>query len=277
MKKIVSSLLFTAFFTAQAAEEAAPVPAQEEYKPWSLVLDSGVHSHYWWRGLTLNPDPVNQNAVTFEYALDKEGDLGTIGLNYWNNVDLTQVTGNAGDITENDWGVYWYKGLGDLGTLKLGAVYYDYPAAAALGENYFSHSAEAYAIFTANCFLKPELSVWYDFQKSDGLYVSFGLSHSVPLESVADFAKDWSLDLSSVVGWNSGKNMKAYYGEVEEDASFTDFNLKAGLTIPMCKTESMSMALEPYIQWFTTLDRYYGNAGVNQDGFVGGVNLSVTF
>lgn len=273
MKKLASSLLFTAFLSAQA-EEAAPVPVQEETKPWSLSIETGVHSHYLWRGLTLNSDPVNQNSVTFEHTLGKEAEFGTIGLNYWNNVDLTSIYGHAGDITENDWGVYWYKTLGDIGKLKLGAVYYDYPTAE--GEGVFSHSSEVYAIFTANTLLNPEFSAYYDFQKSDGIYLSFGISHSVPLDFV-DFTKGWSLDLSSAIGWNSGKNMEMYYGEVEEDSSFTDFSVKAGLTIPLYSNDSMSMAFKPYIQWFTTMDRYYGNAGINQEGFVGGATLSLSF
>ena len=274
MKKLVSSLIFTAFLSAQA-EEAAPVPAKEEFKPWSVSVESGVHSHYLWRGFTLNPDPVNQNSVTFEYALGNEGDLGTFGANYWNNVDLTNVTGNASDITENDWTIYWYKTLGDIGKLKLGAIYYDFPTA--VGEGVFSHTSEVFAVFTANTLLSPEFSAYYDFQKSDGFYLSFGVSHSVPLETLADFTKDWSLDLSSVVGWNSGNNMKMYYGEADEDSSFTDFNVKAGLTIPLYSNDSMSMAFKPYIQWFTTLDSYYGNEGINQEGFVGGATISLSF
>lgn len=281
MKKLVSSLIFTAFLSAQAEDPATKhaVPEKtEESKAWALTLETGVYSHYIFRGLTYNHDPVVQTSATLDYKLGKEGEYGKLSLCYWNSVDTTNIIGQSGEITENDYGICWSHEIGGegdnrLGDLKIGNWYYDF--------NTFTpnHTSEVYFDWTFNSFLSPEITAYYDYQEAHGWYLNFAIGHEFGLD-FSDLTKEWKLALTSNVGWTDGNSTQQWYGEKDQDASFTDFNVKAQVKIPVSflSGDKVTTTFKPFIQWFTTLDRVHQNAAPgDQEGFVGGATLSFEF
>ncbi len=171
------------------------------------------------------------------------------------------------------------KKIDSLGTLTLGAIYYD------LHWQKPSYSAEVYAslaldesLFGASeAILNPTFSAYFDSLQTNGFYLRLDLSHSFDLSSVCGLSQNWSLDLGSSLGWSSGDNIQHWYGEDDARGSFTHFMARLGLTIPLLKTEHSSLKFKPFISWFSTLDRIHQNSGLDQEAWVGGASLLLEF
>ena len=243
-------------------------------KPWTLTLESGIHSQYWSRGLTANDDPVEQLGLTFTHELGDKAAYGNLGLQYWHNLDLTSFGGQAGEITENDYAVFWGLDLpGDL-NLELGHIYYDYPEAAT--DNY---TAEVYAKLSFEKLLKPYIELspfiqgFYDYQNGNGWYLTAGASYEIALDKIG---KDWALDLSSGIGWADGNFNQQWSNEPKSRSSWTDYWFQVGLNVPLYANDSVSAKLHPYVKWCDAMDRLRNNGG-ESGNVMGGMALILEF
>ena len=111
MKKAIALLLLAvASMNAQdkpVVAEAAP----DNEKAWSISLDQSFSDKYVWRGIQYNEEGVNQGSLDVAYDF---GDIGTIGVNVWYNLDLDNENGQAGNFSEVDYTLYWEKSFDKL-------------------------------------------------------------------------------------------------------------------------------------------------------------------
>ena len=88
MKRIIS-LLFISLFALSSN-------AQDE-KAWALSLDQSFSDKYVWRGIQFNEEGVNQGSIDGSYDA---GDIGTIGVNVWYNLDLDSENDASGKFSD---------------------------------------------------------------------------------------------------------------------------------------------------------------------------------
>lgn len=229
-------------------------------------LDLVVHSHYVWRGQVLHDDAVFQPSLTVEspYGLK---------FNTWANMNLRD-NGLKRDFSEADLTLAYTHEVGERISLEAGVVQYVLKTA--------SNTREIYATVGLNVPLSPTLSVFYDFDEVDDLYVQAGSSHSLAL------AEKLTLDLGATVGFG-GKDYNDYYfsyqppvcktGEAisADRAAFNDATLSAGLTYAF--SETLSLAVNVY--YTALLDSDIRDAAQatfgDKNKMYGGVTLTRSF
>ena len=233
----------------QAGEEA------EEVLP-SVGVDMAVMSRYVWRGLLLTDDPVLQPSLTVGYA--------GVSLNVWGNMDLGSVNDNEGDFNEVDFTLS-YEHTYKKASFSGGLIHYTFP------NTDFASTTEVFASVSLDVPLAPTFAGYWDADEVQGTYLTFDLSHSVPLPKIRD-GLTWSLDLSAGVGWGSPDHNEGYFG-AEEDG-VTDF--RAGLSLPISVGEHWTIT--PGVNYSTVLDDDLEDAiDGDSDHVVAGITVSFSF
>lgn len=163
--------------------------------------DASLMSRNVWRGLTYTNRPVLQPDLFL--AIPRGRMTWTAGG--WSNIelgrydgsgDLSQGGGRASpDVTEIDW---WLEGTRRFGSAALtgGLAGYDYPNPSGMTSS--DNTLELYARGALAGPLNPRLSLFWDVDAYQGLYVEIGLSHRVPL------SPRLGLDLAARVGAATG-------------------------------------------------------------------------
>ena len=254
MKRLIS-FLFIAFF-------AVSTQAHESKTHVSLSLDQGIYSDYVWRGLNFNDDGVNQGAI--DVSVDAQ-DLGTFGFNIWYNMDLSDNDdyGVESDVvTEIDYTLYWEKSF-DIFTLGAGYIYYDFPEADD------ADTREIYVSAGFDVILAPGITVYRDIDANDGYYVDLAIGHDF------EITEGYTLSVGANLGWADEKFSEANYGTDED--GFTNYALSASMDFGL----NDYITLTPSIMYYGLLDdaedvREDGGLD-DEDGFVFGVNLNVSF
>jgi hypothetical protein len=259
MKKAIALLLLAvASMNAQdkpVVAEAAP----DNEKAWSISLDQSFSDKYVWRGIQYNEEGVNQGSLDVAYDF---GDIGTIGVNVWYNLDLDNENGQAGNFSEVDYTLYWEKSFDKL-TLGAGYIYYDF------SEVDLGSTREVYVSASYDVLLAPSVTVYYDIEDVDGFYVDFAISHSFDLEVAG-----MSLDLGANIGWADENMTEAYYtGGSDADSGFTNYALSAGLNIPV----GDYVTITPSITYFSLLQDAETDSGYEDDDFIYAINVNVSF
>ncbi len=243
-------------------ESPAPRPAQA---PWSLSIDLTFADKDFGRPLRVF-GPVFQQNVNFEYRF---GGLGTIGINSWADLDLTDTNGHAGRYSELDTSAYWRHDLAPLGSLELGYIRFDYPE-----ERSSSWIHEAYARIKAKFLLKPSFAAHRDVGPYEGWYLKAEVSHRFPLEDVlGSVVKDWSFELGGNASWGDGRTIRRFFlrSDNRTEASFIGASETGALHVPLFRSGGRSVTLSPY---FTVLERVPSTAPPRTSWLLGvGLNL----
>lgn len=204
-----------------------------------------LNSRYIWRGWDLNPihKPVIQPSLT--YSIGKGGFL----LNVWCSISFENKELNEIDFTLS----YNFKKSENF---SLSAGFVNYGWYFADNFSFKDYSTQEFYITAGlpNFILGPELSIYYDINKGDGLYAVISVRH--PL----NIAGKYSADLSASLGYNAGQWLP-------EGAAtgFSDLNL--GVAFPL-KTGKVTVT--PYATYtFVLLD-----AIGNENHFWFGVSIA---
>ena len=180
-----------------AEEEASP--ARPEFG-----VDLAFANKYVWRGMLLTDGPVFQPAATLGYK--------GASINVWGNLDLNNANDNAGEFNEVDLTLDYTHSIKEF-SVSGGMIYYDFP------NTDFRSTLELYLAAGVDILLQPSITVYFDVDQAEGIYGTFGLSHSFDLPDSDSVS--WSLDLATSIGLGSSKYNDFYF--VVYDVAFTDF------------------------------------------------------
>ena len=199
-------------------------------------------SKYYWRGLTINNDPVMFSWLNASW----KGFTASV----WDAYDFTNYNDRRDNIEEVDYSLSYSHDL-DLGfqplTLEGGMVWYSYP-------NTGPQTGEFFASATfAELLLSPGITVFYDFVKANGFYLNPTLEHSFGL------SENLKLTLKGGVGYGTS-NYNAYNMGCRENA-FTDVTGEMSLNYQPLEW----LTLSPYVAAGDILDHRV-RAGVEADG-----------
>ncbi len=184
----------------------------------SQALDAGVEyqvdvaSRYIWRGFDLNPNNklVLQPSLTYSF-----GGSG-FAVNLWSSFSFERKEMNEIDVTMS----YDFK-LPENYSLSIGFTHYGWYFND--GFKFKDHTTqEVYvSVGLPKLPLAPNLTVYYDFANGDGIYVLFGVGHSISL------SEELNLDLSATLGYNG----KQWIGE----SGFSDLNFNVSIPFKVGK------------------------------------------
>lgn len=180
------------------------------FGPLDINAELPFLSQYVWRGQVVNSEAVLQpNFFT--------GIMG-FGVGFWGNMDLTDVYGNQGQFSEQDFTINYGLPLPlPLLDIDFGLIYYDFP------NTDTSSTAEIYVTGSASVLLHPTLEIYYDFKEIDGTYVNASISHPVALSPTLD------LDLGASLGYGTADYTKGYFGV--DTAGMNNFLLDASVPL----------------------------------------------
>ncbi|MGE5344069.1 MAG: hypothetical protein ACM3SY_21570 [Candidatus Omnitrophota bacterium] len=233
MKHLKKSFLFACGLILMSLVSVFQLSAQPVYR---LTVATG----YSWRGFDLNPPnkPVIQPSVTFN--LGKSG----IAFDIWSSFSFQSRSLNEIDFTLS----YAFKTPENY-SLSIGFNHYGWYFVKPFR---FKNNTTQEVYVSAglpNVFLKPEVTVYYDFNNGDGTYVLLELARSLPLSA------ELGLDLSAALGYN-GKQWINRSG-------LSDLSL--GATVPV---KIGSVTLSPFVNVvFIFMDEV--NPGVKNRVIVG--------
>jgi hypothetical protein len=213
---------------------------------------------YIWRGQLLNDDPVLQPGIGFGF--------GNLYLNLWGSMDTTEYNDNSGEFNEVDYTIDYSDSINDMFGYSIGAIRYDFP------NTDFDATTEIYAGLNFNTFLSPSITLYYDIDEVEGIYVSFAVGHSFELSEML------VLDLSASLGW-ADKDYNDFYWTVD-DSGANDLALSLALPIAMG-----DWTLTPSINYVSLMDNdirasdaYATNSDNDKsDYFYAGIGLSTEF
>jgi hypothetical protein len=223
----------------------SPFSAWAEDEAPTASGDISILSKYVWRGYELSDDSiVIQPSATVGYK--------GFSFNLWGNLDTDYVATDNSDFNETDLTLAYDTAVGPVG-LGFGYIYYGLEG---------DDTQELYVSAGYDTLLAPSLTVYKDIDQFPGIYVNFGLSHSIELSNGI------SLDLSGSLG---------YYDDDTGYSCMHDGLVSAGLTIPIYSY----MTLSPSLSYSFSLSDEADGALANNDGdtdfMYGGVTLSIAF
>jgi hypothetical protein len=229
-------------------------------EPLGVDLSFDFNSKYIWRGQNLDDDYAFQPGATLTY--------GNLSAGIWGSMELTDYTGNKGEFTEVDYSLDYSSTLGSSEVLgySLGLIYYDFPNTA------IPSTTEVYWGFSLDVPLAPSVTVYHDVDEAEGIYASFGISHSIEkIGIVGDVPV--GMDIGVAVGWGDS-DYNTYYWSIDDDC-FND--LSVSVAFPM---EIGGWTFSPSINYVTLLDSDLRESDVyagGSDYFFTGISLSKSF
>jgi uncharacterized protein (TIGR02001 family) len=247
-KMVVGSL-------AMVALTAGHVQAQSSMPEFEFEASVDVAAKYVWRGFLLTDDPVIQPGFTVS--------SGGFAFNIWGNIDTTDI--NEGDVDEDyriqevDYTLSYGFSPSDSVDMEVGIIRYDFPGTP------FDSTTEVYASATWNVLLAPTLTVYYDIDESDGLYVNGSIGHTFELTEAL------GLSLGAGLGWGDEDNNDFYYGVSESGVA--DLMLSGSLDYAVNDNFSISF----YLGYSEIIDSDLEDARADSDVFNGGINFTYSF
>lgn len=246
--KTVNSIIWAAIITVGIL--AGSVSAEETKVSGYASVD--VMSNYVWRGIKSTPNMAIQPSVGIAY--------GPFSTNLWANFDAKN-----GEHTETDLALDYGFSLGKIG-LNIGYIYYAFEG--------LNDTQEAYVAVSYDTFLKPKLTVYYDFEEGNGVFLIASVSHSLEL------AKDIPFNLGASASYNMNNKIMGSPDGVKEDfSSFYNGELSASVGIPVAKNISVT----PKVAYSFALTNDAKNAiralnyGDSSSILYGGLNLALSF
>ncbi len=172
----------------------------------SVEVTADFFSKYVWRGQNLTDDWVFQPGVSATYR-------GlTVGV--WGSLDLTNENDQRGEFIEYDWYIDYSGQINDTVGYSIGAIYYYFPSV--------GNTTELYWGFNLDVPASPSITVYHDVDEADGIYVSFGVGHSIEATEKIPVG----IDLSAAIGWGNKKYNEYYWGT--DKAELNDLTISVG-------------------------------------------------
>jgi hypothetical protein len=221
----------------------------EEETVLSAEVSFPVSSDYVWRGQVINDEAVFQP----EFSVEAYG----VGVGLWLNDNLTDNVGDAGDVDETDWTVYYTHDLGPINA-TVGITEYDFPnqsepvlvdpeIGVISGGGDVPSTRELFVELTIAESLEwacvPVLSLNYDFDQADGFYGSLGTGYAVDLPG-----EKAGLELATSLGLGSPDYNDYYFGV--DTTALNDLAVGVALSIQLTE----EIALKPGIDYTVLVD-----------------------
>lgn len=257
MRKSINKIGLFALAGVLCTGVVATSATAEEEKP-TADLSVSLLSKYVWRGFELSKDSmVIQPSLTVGYK--------GFGVNVWGNLDTDEhddtLSGHQ-DTDSSSWNetdfTLSYDGSAGMVDYGVGWIYY------AVDDN--QDTQEVYVSASLQTILAPTLTVYRDYDVYDSWYITFGISHSIPL------GENLALDLGAQAG---------YYDI--DDADYNEFHdglLSASMTFPI--GEYFSVTPEIYYSFplsSDSEDALEASSFNNDDSdfIYGGITLGMSF
>jgi uncharacterized protein (TIGR02001 family) len=212
--------------------------------------DVSIYSAYVWRGIVINDEAVMQPALTVS--------KGGFSANVWGNFDFTDSIGTEHEFSEIDITLS-YTWEFEMFGLEIGYVEYLFPNTSEEG------TREIFATCSVDILLSPTVTLYYDVDEIDGLYVLFSAGHSLEVTEVI------GLDLGAGVGLANADYNDGYFGV--DDGAFVDMVFSADLS--WAATDNIT--LSGGIAYMALLDSSLKDASSDDDKFYGNVTFSYLF
>jgi hypothetical protein len=181
---------------------------------WSISMD--YFSKYVWRGQNLQDDGAFQPGASVGY--------GGFSVSWWGSVDLSDINGENGELTESDWTFDYTADVPgvDWADFSVGYIDYHFPGG-------LSHTKEFYWGFAFDVFANPSITFFHDLDEADGTYISFDFGHS--WDNIFEITEDMpvGMDLSLGFGWGDSDYNTFYWGV--DDSAVNDFHVSLGFPI----------------------------------------------
>lgn len=218
---------------------------------WSASAGVGVFSQYVWRGALLVDDPVLQPDVTVAY--------GGLSLNVWGNIDLTNVNGFGGELSEVDVTLdYTHRFEGRVPTeVSVGGIWYTSPS------GWFDDLAEVYAGVGLDVILQPRLTVYFGVYEVEGIFGTLEFGHEVPLGA-------GTLELGTGISAGDSVFHDALFSV--SDDGLGEFFFDVGWTYTRGR-----WSLRPGVRFSSLVDSTLRDAQADNDFFVFSLAASVDF
>lgn len=186
--------------------------------PPSTLVNLGVATQYWFRGVPQSEEMVAQVDATMTVPLANDD---TLTVTTWGNYQLSSssgraafASGNGGDFSEVDV-TATYAAQVDEVTVIGGVISYNFPNAIGLSTH------EIFGGVTygdANEFLAHTATVSFDIDQVDDFYASYGVAHTEKLD------ERFTANFSGLVGYVGEDQARFYFGDEHQglsDASLT--------------------------------------------------------
>jgi hypothetical protein len=218
-----------------------------------------VMSNYVWRGQKLSNGWVVQPSVAITY--------GVFGANLWANYDSDAKVDEGdghGEVSETDLTLSYTRSI-DKWTFGTGYIYY--------GLNGVPDTQEFYLSAGYDTLLKPSLTVYYDFDEGNGVFVVASVGHSL------EVAKGVNLNLGAYASYNINNKVMGLDKNSDDFSNFYNAELSASLNIPVWK----SITVTPKVAYSFPLSNDAEDAiqSLSDDGdkdiFYGGMNVTLSF
>ncbi|MCE5322258.1 hypothetical protein LLG46_02960 [bacterium] len=217
----------------------------------STNVDLAYVSKYVWRGTVPNPDPAFQPSITISNP-------SGLSFNFWASMDTTNISGNSGNFTEEDYTLtYAWK------SMSAGYIYYAFP------NTTYPSTQELFFNTPLGSKLPISLALNYDFDEAKGLYGALSTSYDYAMKGGN------SMSLSAKLGFaSSGYNDFYFYGA--DKTGLVDLVL--GVSMPF---ESGKMKITPSVTYSTVVNSDLKDAlsanGVDENNFIAGLTISSAF
>ncbi len=257
-RQVLISLLAGVFFSSGVFAEDF-LTAVDETLDFEITAD--YVSKYIWRGQNLNDDGAFQPGASVSY----EG----FSVSWWASVDITNISGNDGEITESDWTFDYTTALpwwDELMSVSVGFIDYHFPSV-------IPDTDEFYWGFSFDTVLSPAVTFYHDIDEADGTYIDFNLSHSFGTIYELDSDIPVGLDVSGGFGYGNSDYNEFYWGV--NDGAFNDLYFSVGFPI-----EFGGWTFTTSLNYVTLMDsdiRKSDSFDTGSDYFFVGLGLSTSF
>jgi hypothetical protein len=132
----------------------------------------------------------------------------------------------------------------------LGAVHYFYPKQRLSVPSRTPHTAELYAGARFPAVFSPEVTLWWDIHKYQGVYVETTLRHGILGNPQG--LPFWSVYLSTTLGWNGGQGPNSRYPDQlwhYDERGFTHLDLGFGCNVDLVPGVPGETMLEAHYQF----------------------------
>jgi len=231
--------------------------AEEVKTSGSASLD--VMSNYVWRGQKLSNSWVIQPSVAIGY--------GVFGANIWANYDSDSIVdeGNGhGEFTETDITLSYTRSM-DKWTFGAGYIYY--------ALNNANDTQEIYLMVSYDTMLKPTLTIYYDFDEGNGVFITASIGHTI------EVMKGINWNIGVLASYNINNKVMGLDKDGEDFSNFYNAEASTSLNIPVWK----NITLTPKLAYSLPLSNDAKEAikTISDDGdkniLYGGINLSLSF
>jgi hypothetical protein len=235
----------------------------------------GVFSAYVSRGYEFGRHSVVfQPAMTVSYRGFSIGYWGNVDTNEHHTQNFTPDRDRKLSFNESDVTVSYSRSIG-MASITGGWIYY--------ATRYTDETQEVFGTVAFDIISKPTITLYRDFDRFPGTYITMSFGHSIPLGA------DVTLDLgaSAAYMWGDGACWKTFSTATGDYSgptyrAFHDGMVKVGLTVPVTR----KLSVIPVIQYWFPLSgkaaRHWGEDSYNPGGYLktllaGGVNITYSF